>query len=72
MDLQSTVSDFVIQAKNLCQTLQAVKIETLSALDLHNLRVQLHLLDTEAATMQNLLFAKAKGLIPGIKPTSQV
>lgn len=61
MDLQCIVNEFITKGRDLCQRLQSSEQGTLSGLDLHMLRVQLHLLDTEAATLQNLLFARSKG-----------
>jgi len=62
MDLQCAVNEFVTQGRDLCQRLQSFEQGTLSGTDLHILRVQLHLLDTEAATLQDLLFSRSKGV----------
>ena len=52
MDIQRAVSDFVDQGMDLLHRLRSSEGTVLTAADLHLLRVQLHLLNSEASIMQ--------------------
>ncbi|HEY6085838.1 MAG TPA: hypothetical protein VIU63_10610 [Nitrospira sp.] len=62
MDIRSAVSEFVSRGKELLDRLHSDEHKMLTGVDLHILRVQLHLLDNEAATIQNLQYARSKGI----------
>ena len=53
MPLMQLVSEFLLKGKELCQRLRSTEGTTLSRGDLHLLREQLQLLDTEAANVLN-------------------
>jgi hypothetical protein len=52
MDIHQAVSDFIVQGGELLSRLRSYEGEMLSDADLHLLRVELHLLDGEAAHLQ--------------------
>lgn len=54
MDIQGDVNKFVTQGRELFDRLQSAEGGRLSPVDLYVLRVQLHLLDNEAVSLQNL------------------
>lgn len=53
MDLRATVSDFVNRGRVLCHRLHSSEGDTLTAVDLHVLRAQLYLLNTELVSLQD-------------------
>ena len=55
MTLEGAVSDFVAEAKSLCQRMLFSDRIRLNATDLHVLRAQLKVLDAEAANLEYLL-----------------
>jgi len=61
MDIRGAVNEFVMEGKELVHRLQSPEREMLSAVDLYILRVQLHLLDSEAVSLQNLQSFRRKG-----------
>jgi len=60
-DIRRTVSDFVAEAKSLCQRMLLSDRIRLNAMDLHVLRAQLKVLDAEAANLEYLLSASSVG-----------
>jgi hypothetical protein len=54
MDIRRAVSEFVAQSMDLLSRIRSYEGEMLTAMDLHVLRVQLHLLDYEAAHRQHV------------------
>ncbi len=52
MDIRRAVSDFIVHGGELLSRLRSYEGEMLSEADLHLLRVELHLLDSEAAQLQ--------------------
>jgi hypothetical protein len=53
MSLMQLVTEFLLKGKELCKRLRSKEGTTLSKGDLHLLREQLQLLDTEAANLLN-------------------
>ena len=60
MDLQASINDFVYRARELCHRLRSPESGTLTAVDLHVLRAQLHLLNNEVVTLQHLQKVQSK------------
>lgn len=55
MDLRRAIGEYVTEGRELLKRLRSVEEgPTVSSVDLHILRVQLYLLDIEAANMQEL------------------
>jgi hypothetical protein len=52
MDIRRAVSEFVFKSTELLSRIRSYEGEMLTEVDLHVLRVQLHLLDYEAANRQ--------------------
>lgn len=52
MDIRRAVSDFIVHGGELLSRLRSYEGEMLNEADLHLLRVELHLLDSEAAHLQ--------------------
>ena len=52
MDIRRAVSDFIVHGGELLSRLRSYEGEILNEADLHLLRVELHLLDSEAARLQ--------------------
>ena len=52
MDIHRAVSDFIVHGGELLSRLRSYEGEMLKEADLHLLRVELHLLDSEAAHLQ--------------------
>ena len=53
-DIRRAVNEFVTQGKELCQRMRSSEKQMLTRVDLHVLRAQLHLVDSEAINLQNL------------------
>ena len=53
MDLRRSVTAFVNQGRELCHRLRSPESGTLTAVDLHVLRAQLHLLNTEIVNLED-------------------
>lgn len=64
MDARRTVDEFVTKGKDLHYLLRSPAGEMLSYADLQTLRIQLHLLDTEAINLQNLKQHRLKATNP--------
>jgi len=60
MDLRRAVSDFVNQGRELCHRLRSPESRTLTAVDLHVLRAQVHLISNEIVTLQHLQKVQSK------------
>ena len=60
MDLRDAVNDFVNRGRELCHRLRSPESGTLTAIDLHVLRAQLHLLSNEVVTLQHLQKVQSK------------
>ena len=60
-DIRRMVSDFVAEAKSLCERMLLSDRMKLNAMDLHVLRAQLKVLDAEAANLEYLLSAWSAG-----------
>jgi len=60
-DIRRMVSDFVAEAKSLCERMLLSDRMRLNAMDVHILRAQLKVLDAEAANLEYLLSASAGG-----------
>ena len=60
-DIRRSVSDFVAEAKSLCQRMLFSDRIRLNATDLHVLRAQLKVLDAEAANLEYLLSSSSVG-----------
>ena len=60
-DIRRTVSDFVAEAKSLCERMLLSDRMKLNATDLYVLRAQLKVLDAEAANLEYLLSAWSAG-----------
>ena len=58
MDIRRAVSDFIVHGGELLSRLRSYEGEMLSEADLHLLRVELHLLDSEAAHLQRATEAR--------------
>jgi len=56
-DIRRMVSDFVAEAKSLCERMLLSDRMRLNAMDVHVLRAQLKVLDAEAANLEYLLSA---------------
>lgn len=73
-DIRRAVSDFVAEAKGLCQRLLLSDRMRLNVFDLHILRAQLKVLDAEAANLEYLITASASGgrtTVTGTEPLSR-
>ena len=53
MDIRRAVSEFIVHGGELLSRLRSYEGEMLNEADLHLLRVELHLLDTEVAHLQH-------------------
>ena len=62
MNLRGTINEYINQGEKLLDQFDSVEHVMLTGAELHILRVQLHLLDSKAAELQNLLYAQSKGL----------
>lgn len=60
MDLQATINDFVNRSRELCHRLRSPESGTVTVVDLHVLRAQLHLLTNEVVTLQHLQKVQSK------------
>ena len=52
MDLRAAISDFVNRGKELCHRLRSPESSTVTAVDLHVLKAQMHLLNSEIVSLQ--------------------
>jgi len=53
MDVRRTVNEFICRSRELSELLRSSERIMLDEVDLHTLRVQLHLLDGDAVILQN-------------------
>ena len=60
MDIRMAVSEYVAKGKELLVRLQSNEGDMLTEVDLQMLRVQLHLLDSEATSMQRSKVLRTK------------
>ena len=60
-DIRRALSDFVAEAKGLCERMLLSDRMKLNAMDLHVLRAQLKVLDAEASNLEYLLSAWSAG-----------
>jgi hypothetical protein len=60
MDIRMAVNEYVTKGQDLLTRLHSHERDMLTEVDLHMLRVQLHLLDSEAAIMQRAKVLRAK------------
>lgn len=60
MDIRRTVSDFIVQGGELLSRLRSYEGEMLKEADLHLLRVELQLLDSEVAHLQRASATESK------------
>jgi hypothetical protein len=60
MDIRMAVSEYVTQGKALLTRLQSYEGNMLTEVDLHMLRVQLHLIDSTASNMQRAKVSQTK------------
>ena len=68
MNLRSLVRDFIGMGKDLSDRLRSNERKALSDVDLHLLRVQLHLLEVQSANAQIAnLYERSKGKIADVK-----
>jgi hypothetical protein len=68
MDLRSLVRDFIGMGKDLTTRLRSGERKSLNDVDLHLLRVQLHLLEIQSANAQIAnLYEKSKSKIADVK-----
>ena len=68
MNLRSLVRDFIGMGKDLSDRLRSNERKALNDVDLHLLRVQLHLLEVQSANAQIAnLYERSKGKIADVK-----
>ena len=60
-DIRRAVSDFVAEAKSLCERMLLSDRMNLNVMDLHILRTQLKVLDAEASNLEYLVAANSAG-----------
>jgi hypothetical protein len=65
MDIRPAVGDFIVEGGELLSRLRSYEGEMLSDTDLHLLRVELHLLDSEVAHLQRASETESKKGAPG-------
>ena len=65
MDIRQAVSDFIVHGGELLSRLRSYEGEMLNEADLHLLRVELHLLDSEAAELQRASETRPKNAASG-------
>ena len=65
MDIRRAVSDFIVHGGELLARLRSYEGEMLGEADLHLLRVELHLLDSEVAHLQRACEAQPKKPVSG-------
>jgi hypothetical protein len=53
-DIRRRVSEFVTEGRELCQLMRSSEKRMLTRVDLHVLRAQLHLVDSEAINLESL------------------
>ena len=63
-DLPRAISEFVVQARNLCRRMQSSERTMVTAVDLHVLRTQLYLLEQEVINLQKEISLKGHFGIP--------